>query len=307
MWGEVMGMACSHLRSARCSIAQTIAADTGGKHHELVLHAIDGACGTLDPAFDAHGLPIWMWALAHWQEWVPNTLLDEAVLHADRRVLSLDGKAKWRIVAEIAAAVVASASRIGWRFQAGQTVVSDDGCQYDFRLDPPVVILQAVHRSVRRWRLGRIELIFPQLVPSRPDVSVLADRSGLASDGFITAIHGFEDTLDSLLSAKARSTCEVFADWEPKHRCYLRSALIGAQWPQARIAAVPGWSDDNRCQLCRQAIGTLGHRLVCSALMPHGGWQAPPPECATTAAMLSQESALLLAQQRLLSSGYGPP
>ena len=36
---------------------------------------------------------------------------------------------------------------------------------------------------------------------------------------------------------------------------------------QARIAKVPGWSDDPICQLCRKEVGTLAHRIVC----PHDG------------------------------------
>ena len=60
---EIHGMAKAHLAAARRSVAKAVAPDAGGKSYELVL-ATAGTCGTVDPAFDAHGLPIWMWTMA---------------------------------------------------------------------------------------------------------------------------------------------------------------------------------------------------------------------------------------------------
>lgn len=262
---EVTGMSCSHLRSARRAIARAVSPDAGGKHHDLVLHVADGAHGTLDPGFDAHGLPIWMWSLAHWEEWLPQ-LLDEAMRHATSKVITIQGLAKWRSVTGPAAAATASAARLGWRFDGGQVLVADDGSMYDLRLDPPIVVLQAVHRAVRRWRLERIGLLFPVLLPKVSDVQVPTDRAGSARDGMVTTTFSFADTLDGLLQARRGAACKLFADWEPKHKCYLRSVICGGQWPQARIAAVPGWSDDLQCQLCHSAVGTLAHRPSNQAL-----------------------------------------
>ena len=39
-------------------------------------------------------------------------------------------------------------------------------------LDPPIVIMQAVRRAVRRWRFGKIALMFPELLPDAPDIVV---------------------------------------------------------------------------------------------------------------------------------------
>ena len=39
----------------------------------------------------------------------------------------------------------------------------------------------------------------------------------------------------------------------------LRSLVIGSQWPQARLHET-SLAEDNRCQLCMEAAGTLCHR-----------------------------------------------
>ncbi len=61
---DVMGMGDSHLEDSRRAIARAASAEGGGKHYELVLYALDGNTGTLDPAFDAHVQPLQSWALA---------------------------------------------------------------------------------------------------------------------------------------------------------------------------------------------------------------------------------------------------
>ena len=45
------------------------------------------------------------------------------------------------------------------------------------------------------------------------------------------------------------------------------------------MSSVPGWTDDNRCQLCLDAVGIFSHRLTCRAIRPFDGWEPPPPEC----------------------------
>ena len=47
-------------------------------------------------------------------------------------------------------------------------------------LDPPVIVLQALHKATRRWRLKRMDLLFPQFLPQAPDVMVPAGRAGVA-------------------------------------------------------------------------------------------------------------------------------
>lgn len=296
---EVHGMSCSHLQAARRAIARAVAPEAGGKCYELVLHAADGSRGTLDPAFDVHGLPIRMWALALWEEWVPCQQMDDALQHAMCHAVMSDGSPQWSRVAGPAAAVVASASRIKWRFLSGHRLCTDLGHTLDLLLDPPKAVLQEVHQAVRRWRLAQIGLIFPALIPSQPDVTIHCDRSGEVPSGYATTLFCFADTLDGLLRPRNGASCKFFDAWEPKHIAYLRSAIAGGQWVQTRIAAVPGWSDDRRCQLCLGANGTLSHRLVCPALVPDGGWQPPPPECNTIADTLSPARLELLGTRGL--------
>ena len=84
---DVTGMSCSHLRTARCAVARAVSAPGGGKSHNAILFAVDAATGTLDPAFDAHVLPMKMLALAWWQRWQPAASLNAAVRHARHSAL----------------------------------------------------------------------------------------------------------------------------------------------------------------------------------------------------------------------------
>ena len=203
-----------------------VSPEAGGKNHELVLLAADGARGILDPSFDAHGLPIWMWALAHWEEWLPISALDEAVRYAVSAVLTTDGCARWSVVAGPAAAVVASASRIGWTFEGGHCLVADDGCRFDLRLDPPVVILQAAHRATRRWRLRRVGLLFPHLMPQQPDVMVPADPAGMTQE-MVTTTMDFTDMLDGLLQPRRQTACNVSMSGSPSIKVTFARLLRG--------------------------------------------------------------------------------
>ena len=61
---DCFGISDSALHNTRDTIAAGASTETAGKNPDLVLYAIDGAHGTLDPAFDAHAIPIKMWAQA---------------------------------------------------------------------------------------------------------------------------------------------------------------------------------------------------------------------------------------------------
>ncbi len=51
---------------------------------ELVLYAVDGTDGTLDPAFAAHLLPLKAWATAWWERWSHPESLENAYWSAQR-------------------------------------------------------------------------------------------------------------------------------------------------------------------------------------------------------------------------------
>eukprot|EP00973_Karenia_brevis_P055791 7760172-Karenia_brevis.AAC.1 len=113
MYGvECTGISNSHLQDTRSAIARAAAAGGSGKNPDLILYAIDAATGTLDPAFDAHVLPIQAWALAWWQGWRAHAVLRSSFNYAVRR-LEAKGNNCWAVVSGPVAAMVASARRIG--------------------------------------------------------------------------------------------------------------------------------------------------------------------------------------------------
>ena len=126
MYGvDAIGMADTQLSQARRLVAKAVAPAAGGKSYGLVLYSADGVNGTLDPAFSAHVLPLQSWALAHWQHWQPLSSLQRAMKFAQARVLK-DGQALWGKVTGPAAAVVASAARLNWRFIDSHIIACDD-------------------------------------------------------------------------------------------------------------------------------------------------------------------------------------
>ena len=122
---QVCGMSDSHLQQVRGLVAKAAAPQSGGKAVDLVLYSCDTSTGTLDPAFEVHVQPLLSWALAHWQRWQPLASLNLAVEHARERVI-VDDSTVWAKVNGPAAAVVASAHRLGWTFLDGSTLRCDD-------------------------------------------------------------------------------------------------------------------------------------------------------------------------------------
>ena len=291
---DVSSMAPSHLETARRTIAKAVAPGAGGKAAAAVLYVADGAGGTLDPAFDAHVLPLQSWALALWQQWAPVKELEAAL----RRALELhppDRPTKWRKGAGPVAAMLAAARRLGWSVHDHRLFTTDVGERLDLLLDPPCVIAQAARRVVRRWRLAGLGQLLPALIPAKPDIVVRGDRSGQTPAGWQEHVLDFADVLGGLLGSRgSKAGQRAFAPWDSKFRADLRSAATGGQWPQARLAAVPGWTDTSLCQLCKQAKGTLQHRHTCGATMPPGGWPLPAAQATGIRDRLDSGRQLLL-------------
>ncbi len=305
MYGvETIGMADSQLQTTRGVIARAAAPAGGGKSVDHTLSAIDGASGTLDPAFDAHVLPIQTWATAWWERWRSVATMPQALAEA---ILKLNGAtgSPWRGVTGPVTTLVASALRIGWIFASTSILVDDLGEFFDISLDPPVVVADAVRRSVRRWRFGRIANAHPQLVPTTTDICAPARPQdphgrGWDPDSAQSIVLDMSDCIARLCKPQ-RSRCKVFEAWNPAAKPYLLSAASGGQWPQARLASIRKGVDDSRCQLCFSAVGTLDHRFQCPATCPSGGWQAPPAECQAFLATLSEDRARLLRTRGLLA------
>ena len=179
----------------------------------------------------------------------------------------------WAHVKGPAAALILTCSRIGWNCICERTAHDDEGRLFDYLLDPPIVIVSAVKASVRRWRFAKIAGSMPSLVPTAPDVRVPTNAA--------TTVMNFAGTVGGLTRRRPDKVTEC-KEWDKSCRQYLVSAMSNGQWTQARRAAVPQWDiNDQRCQLCTAAIGTMQHRYVCSATQPTGGWSHPltrPPK-----------------------------
>ena len=68
---DTQGVSNTNLNRARRMVNKAAAAVAHGKNVDLSLYALDGASGTLDPAFMGNGAVVVQWAYAHWENWVP--------------------------------------------------------------------------------------------------------------------------------------------------------------------------------------------------------------------------------------------
>ena len=159
-------------------------------------------------------------------------------------------------------------------------VLDDLGSAWRFDQDSPAAIVLACQRSVRRWRLARMGEVLPGLIPATCDIPDLAHFRH-------TVLVDFASILAPFVNARGAGA-RASDSWSPAWKGALTSAICGGQWPQARRAAVPSWNiTDSSCQLCKAAVGTLGHRFECPATRPPEGWPAPPAEAAGVAQSLS--------------------
>ena len=143
------------LLAQRRAVAAAVApaAGTRGQCMEMALALADGnAKGRADPAFDAHAMPIGQWAQAVWHQWLPLSALDKITTKAKRAVRMLQPCQIWSHVNGPAAAMVASARRIGWTVCDAMHLITDEGVSLNLTSDPPVVVGRMVHETVRRWR-----------------------------------------------------------------------------------------------------------------------------------------------------------
>ena len=157
---DVMGMSDSMLQNARCIVATAAAPGAGGKTPDLVLCALDCAGGTLDPAYDAIGLPIKHWAMAWWEGWIPPADLDRSARYASAR-LRTAVKSVWQRVTGPVAALLASLWRIGWSVECPHRLRTDRGRLLDLKLDPPVVVHAEAKHAIKRWQLARVIKLNP--------------------------------------------------------------------------------------------------------------------------------------------------
>ena len=149
-----------------------------GKNPDLALYALDAVGSHIDPAFDAHILPLKQWATAWWESWIDHAVLFQAWEAAERR-LHERSSSVWRKVTGPVAATIATAQRLGWKLIDGRVFVDDAGQSFDCLLGSPAAITAAITRSVRRWQINRVARELPS---GRPLFCDLCSPS--ADDGY---------------------------------------------------------------------------------------------------------------------------
>ena len=291
MYGvDVFGLADTPLHGARSIVAHMGAPPGSGKSVDMVLHLLDGPVGTLDPMFDASLLGLRHWAYAWWESWIKGEWLIEGFQFAAAKLNDLT---EWRKAHGPTTSLLCSLHRIGWTMPSAMEVIDHEGIAWRFQIDSPAAILQAGHRAVRKWRLARICAALPGLAPDMCDV-------GVASQASCSFVVDFADILKRLCRGTKAGKGNRF--WQPKFKADLTSAVTGGQWSQTRRASVKKWEiEDQRCQLCLEAPGTLCHRRSCKAIRPAEGWPAAPSKTNRVANKLSLRRAELLTSRGLMT------
>jgi len=162
------------------------------------------------------------------EAWFDDAELVNALSDA-RQKLNVKGKSIWGRVTGPATAFVATLMRLKWSWLDERTVQDDNGNAWTLGLDAPKDFVNAAHASVRRWRLDRISLLFPQLVPKTFDVHAAASTPSVVLDFF--------GIIAPMIKGKAPSG-KMATRWSNNWGSALGSAVNGGQWPQTRKAKV---------------------------------------------------------------------
>ena len=194
----------------------------------MLLIIMDGPFGTMDPSFDAHGLPVKHWAMAWWDDWVPEASLTAAFTAAKAKFPNL--QPSWNAAAGPTAALWLTLKRASWQWKHAYLLTDDLGYDWDVRKDSPVNIAAAMEDSVRRMRHGVVAKMHPALILSRPDV-------GASEVGTQDVVIDFSHVVGPMASGKTAAVKET-PEFSRKHASSLLSAAAGGQWPQAKKAAV---------------------------------------------------------------------
>ena len=182
-----------------------------------MLYALDGAEGTLDPAFDAHALLVKHWATAWWERWVPWEAMTQAYGNAKCKFGSRTPS--WNCVAGPTAALWLTFERAGWHWTSATTACDDNWRTWDVLLDPPIMVAQAMKQSVRRLRLAEIGGQVPGLIPDRTDAG-----NGMAPEGAI--VFDFANIISRMTTGKMKAL-KGTPEWFEKKAASLLSAVCG--------------------------------------------------------------------------------
>ena len=270
---DIMGASNTHLQTVRVAALRAALPPGASRNVDIGFSIFDSGGGKLDPSYSAHSTPVKHWGLALWQSWAPIAELIAVFnsVHDKLSVIHARGQSVWSAVAGPVGALIATLWRIGWECVSATTFRDDTGETVDLLCLSPAIVVAAVHKSVERWRLQRVIAAEPAIVGSGLDTMRTPDNlcPGVPFSILVTRPVAW------LLQGKGRPP-DAVPQWCGACRSQLLSVTTGGQWPQARVAKIPGATDDIRCQLCFSDVGTLLHRRCCPATMPADGWPPPP-------------------------------
>ncbi len=229
---DVNGISNSALHQLRLVAARA----TAGKavRRNLVLTLATAKNAKYDPAFRANTAPVRAWASAVWTGGQHTASL-KAAYDASKGVLG------WNAIEGPAGATLMTLKRIGWRHTAWNTWITDQDVQINLnRFCPKTVerlVVDATERACQREVAKQMGL--PRLA------------NGILLEPILQLIrktHGTEEK-----------------PWGWAEAAYLRSTVVGGQWPQNRLHRA-GLSARQHCLRCDSELGTLAHRHCrCSA------------------------------------------
>ena len=192
------------------------------------------------------------------------------------------------------AALWKSVKRAGWTWHNAHTMIDDLGTRWSALHDPPVAIMHAMRRTIRRLRFTAVAEMHPGLVPARTDI-------GAGTPSKDDVVISFANVLQPLATGRVATLTDT-PEWSRKHASSLLSAVTGGQWPQARKAQVKRFNiSDTKCQLCFQEEGTTEHRLACRFTKPAAGWSSIPEKAMLAYGRLNERRKHILRTTGLLA------
>ena len=230
---KVAGMPNRILGQLRTLVRRATSTSAGGASAtvDLLLQQYKWA----DPTYKANEDP-----LVHWAEQVFDADAQKKALMQrawQRQIVRVGSTTNpWKAVAGPAGAVVATLQRIGWTSVSASAWATDTKQAVNLVGTPPVKVRRMVRKATTAslWR---------DLAARNPTFAELAEGAWL-------------EPLRAIMLSRAA----------PRRGGCARSVAVDGQWPQARLAE-HGYVEDDRCQRCFLASGTLRHRhWKCPAL-----------------------------------------
>ena len=120
-----------------------------GSFRSTTMLCLLGPDGVVDPAIQAHAIPILAWARLVWLQRMPASDIGQVLAWAINS--HGDKEEPWRYVTGPGQAYVLTLGRLAWAPKSATEILMDDGRVFDMRAVPPVVLDMEVKAAVERW------------------------------------------------------------------------------------------------------------------------------------------------------------